>query len=160
MNYKLALAAIALVIVIALAGVWVWDNISKPPEVSVAGVDYRIDEKTSIFVVEIPTKVTLLLNVSIYNPNIIPITVTGADYRLYVNNVSVGNGSIKEPFVLEARSTTTVVPEISLSGMDALASFVDVFTTGKAKARVEGTVYVDIPLIGPQPITISQEKSL
>ena len=137
MDYKqTAVAAILLIVIILFAGMWVWNNVSKPPEVSVAGVDYRVDDKTSIFGVEIPTKVTLLLNVSIYNPNIIPITVTGADYRLYVNNVSVGNGSIKKPFVLEARSTTTVVPEISLSGMDALASLVDVFTTVNAKARV------------------------
>ena len=153
----LIIALLVAVIIFSAAGILLWNNISKTPQVSVSSVDYRIDDKITLFGVEVPTKVTLLPTIRVSNPNIIPVTISGANYQLYLNGVPVGNGTLSEPVELKARANTTFTSEVGISRIQAVKGVIEAYKTKTIKAKIDGIVYVQIPLIGSVPIPLSQE---
>lgn len=141
-------------------GFYLWANISKQPEVSVTGVGYNVTEKITVLGAEVPTKISLQIHLEVYNPNIISITITNASYEVYLNSMPVGEGTLKGPVEIPAKSKTTTTSEIEISSLQAAAGLLKTADTGTLKAKINGTVYISMPIIGPKPVQIDQETEI
>ncbi|MFH1126017.1 MAG: LEA type 2 family protein [Candidatus Altiarchaeota archaeon] len=141
-------------------GIYLWTNISKQPEVSVSGVEYRVAEKISILGAEVPTKIALLVHLEVYNPNIISITVTDASYQVYLNSMPVGEGTVTGPVEIQAKAKTTTTSEVKISSLQAVAGMLETADTGTLKAKINGTINIKIPIIGTRPVYLNQETEI
>jgi LEA14-like dessication related protein len=160
MNAKLFALGLALTLVFAAAAYYVYEGVTMEPEVTVTGVSYRVDDSVSILGFEVPTALTFLVGLKVYNPNIISFTVEDVSYKVYVNDVAVGDGSIPEAVTVESKSRKSFTSEVDVSAAGALASLIDILSTGEASARVEGHADVKLPLVGVRRITFSQQHDV
>ncbi|MCX6695103.1 MAG: LEA type 2 family protein [Candidatus Altiarchaeota archaeon] len=160
---KAGYVILSLIVLTALtaAGVfYVWQGVSKTPEVKVVGVDYRVEDSITVLGVEIPMNVTIIAELEAYNPNIIPIKVVGADYTVYVNDNRVGSGALKEPVEIPADGRKAFKTEVGLDTASALQNVLSVLKTGAVRARVSGKAYVELPLLGVKEIPIEGEEKI
>jgi hypothetical protein len=156
----LLLVVLASAAIAVYGGFYLWANISKPPEVRVSGVEYNVTEKISILGAEVPTKISLLIHLEVYNPNIISITITNASYQAYLNSMPVGEGTIKGPVEITAKANTTTTSEVQISSIRVIAGILETADTGTLKAKINGTVYVNMPIIGPKPLQLNHEAEI
>jgi len=157
---KLILPAAVILIALAAGGFILWQNVTQKPEVKVTGIDYRIEDKISVLGVEIPTNITLITELEVYNPNIIPLTITDAKYQVYLNDVPLGNGSLKKPVEIQPKSKGKATAEASISSLSGIRGALGSIQIGTMKAGISGEVYLKLPVVGVRAFPIKEEKEI
>jgi LEA14-like dessication related protein len=152
-------AAVVALAVLTAAGVYVWRNITKQPEVEVTGFTYNVTDEVTVLGVSIPTEVSVLMELEIQNPNIIPIMLSGGTYTVELNNISVGEGTIPA-FKVPAGSKRKIDSEVRFSAVSSLKAVLNAVKEGSLAGRVSGEVYVNIPVLGRITIPFTEERDI
>ncbi len=158
MDKRVTVLAAALFVLLA-AGAYVWDGVTKQPEVNVTGVNYRVVDSVSLLGVSVPMNVSFNVAVDVSNPNIVSANLVGGRYDVYVNDVRVGDGIIPEA-ELPAGKTTSLETEVRTSAASGLKAGLSAVDEGEAAAAVSGTAYVELPLLGVREIPFHAEQKI
>jgi len=153
-------AVLLLLIVVSGGGYYVWEGVTREPEVEVAGVDYEVVDSVSLFGVVVPTNVSVIVGVEVYNPNIISFTLQGGSYDVFVNDVKVGEGVLPEGVEVPADGIESFESEIQLDAVSGVKGLIEALGSGMLTAKVDGNAYVEVPLLGVREIRFSQEREL
>ncbi|MCH8914409.1 MAG: LEA type 2 family protein [Thaumarchaeota archaeon] len=92
------------------------------------------------------TSATLELRFRMYNPNAVTATLDRADYEVYGNDISLGNGNISQRIDIQSRETRTVTTIFDASYGGAASVLISAIREGNVNWRIGGTAYYDTPL--------------
>jgi len=152
--------AFAAILILAAVVYWLLPQVTAKPEVNVKGVDYRIESKVMVFGVEIPTNMTVVVRTEVYNPNILALMVTGAEYRVYVNDAEIGDGRLSGPLEVPPKGRRDLNVEVNLPAAKGLSGILSAVKEGAAMARVKGAVRVMLPVLGEAEIPLDESYDL
>jgi len=83
-------------------------NIDKPQEIRVGPIAFVLKELRSSWGRITPEKIEIDHRAVIYNPHPLPIPISRIDYRIYMNDVRMGEGTTYNPVVLRPMDDTTL----------------------------------------------------
>jgi LEA14-like dessication related protein len=89
---------------------------------------------------------TLEVVLSIYNPNSFRLDGTGLTYRIAVDSVPFGNGSLSDRFVVQEGDSTTVRLPLSFAYAGVGQAGRQLIQTGSVNYTVSGDITVGTPL--------------
>ncbi len=92
--------------------------------------------------------VDLTLDIEASNLNPLPISLTGFDYNLKINNASFLQGQQKESFTIAARDATVFRIPVSLNYKDLYATFRTLRDQDLTSYRIAGGVSFNLPVLG------------
>jgi|GEM_PF-3444076 len=153
------IAGIIILILILGGGLFVVTSL-KQPEVSLKSLSVKGFESVNLLIVEIPTEVIFSVVLEVYNPNFLGATVTDVEYDLYVNDVYVGKGSLPRSVTIPANGKTNVETEVSVSISSSIQALIATIQQGSATAKVNGNVYIGVPIRGSISVPFSEEQRL
>lgn len=96
----------------------------------------------------------------VYNPNFLGATVTDVEYDLYVNDVYVGKGSLPRSVTIPANGKTNVETEVSVSVPSTIQALITTIQQRGATAKINGNVYISVPILGSISVPFSEEQKL
>ena len=158
LSAKWVVAIIIILLILALC-LFVVTSL-KQPEVLLKSVSVKGFESINLLIVEIPTEVIFSVVLEVYNPNFLGATVTDVEYDLYVNDVYVGKGSLPRAVTIPANGKTNVETEVSVSVSSSIQALVTTIQQGSATAKVNGNVYIGVPIRGSISVPFSEEQRL
>lgn len=148
---------ILIIVIICILGYFIiprlWTvGIGKQPEISVYDVSL---EGLGL------KGMSLNVVLEVYNPNAFSITFDRGEFNAYIDNDYVGSGSF--PYTtIAGKSTRYVDARTTISWGGGLKGMWNVFVgkiTGTGSTmRIDGTAYVDVPILGTVSIPISHQK--
>lgn len=153
------IAAIIILLLILGLGLFVVTSL-KQPEVSLKSVSVKEVENIDLLIVEIPTEVIFSVALDVYNPNFLGATVTDVEYDLYVNDVYVGKGFLPRSVTIPANGKTNVETEVSVSVPSTIQALITTIQQRGATAKVNGKVYISVPILGSISVPFSEEQKL
>lgn len=92
------------------------------------------------------TSATLEIKLRIANPGPLSIRLDGIRYSLYVNDVYLGDGAVREAVEIPAGGSAIVSSELDLAYLGAVQALISIIQRGEARWRINGTAYANTPL--------------
>lgn len=101
------------------------------------------------------SKVDLLFDVKIDNPNNVAIDLGGVDYSLKINNNPLLSGDKNDPLSINAMGSSSVQIPVSISYKDLYQAVKSITNKDKSLYTFEGGLSFDLPVLGHVRIPIS-----
>lgn len=136
----LAIAAIALAV---LASPLVYREVleSSLEKCEISLYDVRLREVGA-------ASATLEVKLRVVNPGPLALRLSKLYYSLYVNDIYLGDGVVREGFEVPAGGSAIVSSELDLSYIGAVQALASIIKSGEAKWRINGTAYAET-FLGP-----------
>jgi len=106
------------------------------------------------------SKVDLLFDIKIDNPNSVEISLAGLDYRLKINGNSLFSGTKNDPLNIGAKGSSTIQIPLSLKYADIYKTIKTLAGQEKSTYTFEGGVSFDLPVLGKIRLPISKSGEL
>ncbi len=101
------------------------------------------------------SKVDLLFDVRIDNPNNIKVDLAGLDYNFQVNAYSLVNGNKNDALVINAKASSNVQIPVSLTYQDIYNTVKSLQSEKQSKYQLDGGVSFNLPVLGAVRIPLS-----
>ncbi|MFH1403476.1 MAG: LEA type 2 family protein [Candidatus Altiarchaeota archaeon] len=154
------LAVVTASLIAITAGFILWPKVSQPPEVRFSSARIGDVETVSLLGFEVPKSVEIAVELEVYNPNMISITVKGAEYGVSVNNAQVGKGSLSKPIVIPPGESVSIETVVVITAESGLKGIIGVIQKKSFTVRVQGEVEVEVPLIGSMRIPVDAKQDI
>jgi len=139
-----------LFLVVCCSTLWKYIRIRKP-ELEVRKVAFKDISFKSV---------DLEVLVKVYNPNKLSVTMSGFDYDLSVNNVSLLTGNEKTRLTIEALGENVITIPLKLFFKDLRKTFKTLKTSANSGYTITCKLYFDLPLLGKIEIPVSKRGEL
>ncbi len=159
-NQKILYVGLVIVFVVGSLLLLLYSESQKSPTFELSTLSHKVYSKTVVFGAEIPTDIGLIANVTTYNPYLFPLQVKGGNFEFFVNNVSLGNGVINGPIIIESKTEGIITTEAKINSLPVIQVIIGLFETGEISVDIIGSVDVSIPLIGERKIPFNVKESL
>lgn len=101
------------------------------------------------------TKVDLMFDVNINNPNDVAIDLAGLDYNLKINNNVLVSGNQKEPLEINAMASSSVQIPVSVNYNDLYKAIQSLSQKDKSGYSFEGGLSFNLPVLGDVRVPVS-----
>jgi LEA14-like dessication related protein len=132
----------------------------KTPEVRLKSLSIEDIESVDVFIIELPRALLIAVVFEVNNPNIVGITVERIDYVLYVNDIALAQGRLKEPFTVGANSTSKAKSTLRLSVASSIQALISAIVQRDANISVSGIAYVSVPFAGLQRVSFYEDVNI
>ncbi|NCN64838.1 MAG: hypothetical protein GW779_04385 [Candidatus Altiarchaeum hamiconexum] len=149
---------LAILVVLVIAGLYFFSQIQEKVAFQNVEIDFE-----GVEIKDIDSQhITLNLNLRCYNPNKIPVTLDGADYEIYLQEIYVGNGSISERLTIPPDETKILISEVKVryENLNQLLNIANeiIKRGGKVNITIKGNAYADF--IGRISFPFKVEKEI
>ncbi|MBD3387343.1 MAG: hypothetical protein GF416_00150 [Candidatus Altiarchaeales archaeon] len=154
-------AAVALaVLLVSAGGYYVYVNSTQQPTVTLKEIEYAGSESVNVLGVDVPKQLKFNVSLDVENPNMLSLKVTGAYYQLYLNDEPVGEGSIKGPVEVPARSGKELTSEVDISVLSGAKGLLEYLQGREIALTARGSATVELPLVGVQTIPFEERQNI